>query len=411
MSFTVKPNYIKGMEVPEEIVTSVCEYLEPKDLKKCEYVNSFWKKATQNESIWKLQYPQNVKDYCAPLIEKKIIFHRDICEFKEFPQFLDRIKESFYNRDKEWLEKENPHLDNVLLFDGVRYPELILTKGFVSYGNCEFSIQNSINIKLKNGEKESILMGEEGKTLSHLCVTDDILYVLRQDGLIISWDYKNEKSIGCVETAYYQKNEKVLKEIAKSIFKVPETLDVQNGYIVVKHGNNQCKVLEMISCSNLNSRRLFIDNAINMGRIHVIGNSCYLQTFINRVSFWDFTTGNRDSVELFKSTNGPNLTDVAIKGATFYGCDTSKNLYVGSKKQISKYKTSMEIKIVTVVSGLIFGFDSKGHINVINQNGKTLEIVEGVIENKKIAPGVMEKLVKACIKHRGGESGKKCTIS
>lgn len=395
-------NHLSKIPIPDEILNLIFQYLPAKELGQCSLVNSIWMRISKAENIWKLHYPQNIVRAVAPLVERSILTWRDVGVLDELVTFLEKIAEDQYVND-DWLVQENPKLK------GQEFVSLIIAKAYAKYGKFEFSVSNSVDVKVKNldSEKEFIISGTEGKALVNLCVDQGCLYALRDDGLIVSWNAKGD-CLGQIETAYYKQDKDLMAALKGTKFYGLETFVVKNNIMAIKYGQVKHGAMEFISCSDPKKRYLIIDPIIKgQSKLRIVGEKV-ISMGMNQFSCWDPHTGKKEGqVEL--SVGEDYLCDVSKAKDVFYAGSSGGSLYIIDKNlEVAEFIGAMELSssIISVVNGLVFRFVGYNremrNIQVINKEGVVLKTLEDVIDAKGrcIAENVLGQLVLECKKHR-----------
>lgn len=384
--------HFNRIQVPDEIFNVIFEFLPLSDLEQCSRVSSIWNQILHASHVWKFHFTPNVIDDFMPLVNDKVLSWREVREFKAFSRLLAKIEESQYVGGKRWRLEENPQLKNV---DLVR----LMPKAFVKYGDFKFFINQSEDIKIIwKGEVKGVLKGEKGKILRYLCVDKEALFALQADGLIVHWDYKKKEIVRKIPTSYYKKDPELMKQI-EDHFCHHDSFHVENDYIVIKY-SSQNSVLEAISCSDLNNRRLIATSGYPK---QVVGENLILLNS-NGLSMVNLVT--REIQQLINNgEHEPTLYDVAMHKSTFCVLKAKHLHLVDKKLNIDSEKLitlGQEPRIIAVVNGLIFGCIGE-NIDVIHSDGKVKKIITDILGDelkllhgkKEISSVLLEKLVNA----------------
>jgi WD40 repeat protein len=427
--------------LPSELLTHILSFLAPQELKPCSYVSRQWNDVTHNDAFlqslyskckspdflplinrgylsWKdvvyyaithndaflgSKYPQDVREDFSPLVEKGYLSWRDVAQYALLSPFFACALQKRY--DSAFIKRENPFFDLEL----ESYVTLCMPQPYFKYGNVEFSICNSTDIKIqKKGETGStILPGEEGKMLAFLASENNELFALRQDGVIVRWNVQKGTIIDNIETNYSRQENADLKRELENGGRhgsSHSSFHVQNGQVILTYYSGVMDVIEIISYSDPKQRQLIKEFFNNLGlcmtqRILIYEGKLFILQK-SSIFVWNLATGKKESpikVNMTKPVHN-YLLDMAIDKNSIYVTDYERKLYIidmNSGKEIkSYYINSGCLDNIEVICNFLFISDDT-IITILNINtGKSIRGLRVFDEDREQSLKLFVEVVK-----------------
>lgn len=366
-------------QLPKEILSHVFSFLPLPALVQCSCVNRSWKQFLQPENpLWKSKYEQDVIDDFTSLVAQNVLTWKKVHFYARLSNFIARSVQTKYCNDK-FRRQENPEFRFSL-------NPYVVIRPFVKHGNYSFSICDSTNIKIRKEEESelTILQGEQGKMIVNLLVKGDILFAIRQDGIIVLWNYKKKEKVREIETTYA----KTYKNPTQIFYDGPNSCYVRNGILVIKYngykgfdGSFTEQALEIIPYSNPENSQL-IPLFLESKRMIIEKNKLFILASTS-VWIWDFSTTKKDSIEI-EIDMLDRILDMTIDGNILYvnSCDKLHIIDLVTKQQRKFYLPSGVNTYchIEVIGNLFFGFfssmnkDTSDQLGMINLN--TMELIK-----------------------------------
>lgn len=173
--------------LPFELIISIFSSLPMENVLKCAQVCQLWGRIIESK---KLAYPRDIVDDFKFLVDEEFLSWEEVPSYIRISNFMDKV--IFWGN--ELLKPQSVVLN----------PEYKTPQPYARFGNYSFSICNVVDIQVhKKGEKESpILLGKNEIPVICLSVEGAYLFALRQDGMIIQWNYEEGKLVNEIETSY-----------------------------------------------------------------------------------------------------------------------------------------------------------------------------------------------------------------
>ncbi len=278
----------------------------------------------------------------------------------------------------------------------------------VRYGKYDFFIC-SIDIEVHKGESQpTLLSGENEKKIANLVVEGNHLFALREDGMIIQWDYKTGKQVQQIQTAFAKEKSEVREifntwkqRLGFDVFVyVGECLNIKNGKLIIIYKN--ASYLEIISYDNP-EKSLLIKTPDDIGnpfyifsqeeKVFVLGNK-------GGILIQDLSNNQQFVIKVNKKCYNELITRIIVDKQFLYA-HSSENIYIinpKTKKQICIIdKSSFEIGII---DNLCFEYKdkSKNVDKFVVMNLNKNEIIKSIDFNHNFPAPDVSILIEECIK-------------
>ena len=335
-----------------DLLLNIFTPLSTVDLVNCSRVCSLWHSVIQQHKVLCRNQNDIVDDF-GKLVENKVLNWNELVSYAPLSNLFTRVMET--ENIEFRIKRNNPGLKT----NNFTY---CMPKAFTRNGNYQFAIFNITDIEIyKSGDDEAVffLKGEDKKMIACLEVEGDYLFALRNDGVIVQWDYKKQEEKLRIETLYAKKDPRVTAILG--FFYGKNSFYVKNGSIYIRYRNTD--LIEIIPYEKPEEAQLFESEKLIKAdgeKRMIVSKDAIFELGIYEISSLNLLTKEKCSI----LRSSPNLIhDFAIYKNAIYAFDdacqlTAVDISSGQKKKFNfsyYHKNLRDLENIEVIGNLFFG--------------------------------------------------------
>ena len=314
--------------------------------------------------------------------------HEIIFKIFQFLSPLDLLKADLTNKvwhafSREFLQKNNLlkklrfFLDSVSMVEEIHYPK-------IKYANFTFSIGNGGDITVSSPTGNTILENCKNCPIHTLKATHQWIFALREDGLILQFDYLNKKLVKTIDT-FFSKQQSTLPSFSKNNLAKCQLHIIEDRLILSYNVLFKSEsYIEIISYNTCSPNKRFNLSIVTLLKASLSKNHLYL---IGENSIWSLEK-SLDNPQLLLSLDSlgfnpprrPSLTGFAAHSSRSDRvrdlCISEKQVYILSARNITIYDFENKTRIthpnsynfakIEVIHQLLLGYPRSSAISVLN---------------------------------------------
>ncbi len=321
-------------QLPDEVIAHIFSYLPIKDVRRCALVSRRFRNISDDNVINRNLFinangKSAAEDFCH-VVNSQIITWKEACKYSEIASFFSSIEK------KECVRK----------------------------GNYKFSICGN-TIKIQSPEKESILDLEDGYIITHIDADDNFLFVMRNDWVIVKFDYRKSQIVGYVNSAFSKRDTQLDFQGYVGGNPVCNDFCVNEGYIVIRYNHSLDNAFELIPINDPEKNTLF--GKVKIVDFVVKNNDVYF-LYHNYIEVINIINGTRKRVYLPINSYNPEMKLNIIGDFCLISVSSRNLIYAINLKNPDQYfclSCSLDIENLSIQGNLIllYGYNTASEAN------------------------------------------------